>query len=125
MQFSDIPRMFVFCPCSSQRFQDDYPKRNLDQVFSGKHYKIGWMTFQNCTVGLINQMGDAWDPNKFLLKKSLGIQLRINGFSFYNFPTAIELEYHQPLNKFERVINDENISYGERGRAYAKILFDF
>ena len=77
-------------------------------VFSGKHYKIGWMTFQNSTVGLINQLGDAWDPNKFLLKKSIGIQLRINGFSFYNFPTAIELEYHQPITKF----NNEGISYG-------------
>ena len=95
-------------------------------VFSEKHYKIGWITFQNSTIGLINQIGDAWNPNKFLLKKSLGIQLRINGFSFYNFPTAIELEYHQPITKF----NNEGIEYGpnknsRNSKTYFKILFDF
>ncbi|GIS53958.1 hypothetical protein Ct9H90mP29_10000 [bacterium] len=49
----------------------------------------------------------------------------LNGFSFYNFPTAIELEYHQPLDKFEKEINEENILYGDKGRAYLKIFFDF
>ena len=95
-------------------------------IFSDKHYKIGWLTVQNSTIGILNQIGDAWDPNKFLLKKSIGIQWRINGFSFYNFPTAIELEYHQPITKF----NNEGIIYGpdqnrRDTKTYFKILFDF
>jgi hypothetical protein len=72
-------------------------------------------------------MGDAWS-GKFStneIKKSLGIQWRLNGFSFYNFPTAIEVEYHQPLDKFEREINETTIKYGTEGRSYIKILFDF
>ncbi|MBI88675.1 MAG: hypothetical protein CMG60_01200 [Candidatus Marinimicrobia bacterium] len=93
-------------------------------LFTEKHYKYKWLILQNSTLGAVFQAGDAW-INDAKLKRSIGIQWRLNGFSFYNYPTAIELEYHQPLNKFERVINDENISYGERGRAYAKILFDF
>ena len=63
--------------------------------------------------------------NKLLLKKSVGIQWRINGFSFYNFPTALELEYHQPLTTFSRVINNDKITYGDRSKTYVKILFDF
>ena len=44
-------------------------------IFSDKHYKIGWLTVQNSTIGILNQIGDAWDPNKFLLKN----QLEFNG----------------------------------------------
>ena len=93
-------------------------------VFREKHYKFKWMIFQNSTLGAIFQAGDAWVDN-FSMKRSLGIQWRLNGFSFYNFPTAIELEYHQPLDKFDKEINEEKITYGEKGRAYLKILFDF
>ena len=98
-------------------------------LFREKHYKTKLMIFQNATIGAIYQFGDAWN-NDFLLKKSFGIQLRLNGFSFYNFPTAIELEYHQPMNNFEMLINNNQIEpytieYGERGRGYVKILFDF
>ena len=60
-----------------------------------------------------------------LLKKSVGIQWRINGFSFYNFPTALEVEYHQPLTTFSRIINNDKITYGDRSKTYVKILFDF
>ncbi|MFL3007123.1 MAG: hypothetical protein ACJZ10_03905 [Candidatus Neomarinimicrobiota bacterium] len=94
-------------------------------IFTQQHYKIGWVTIQNSTIGLINQIGDAWDPDKLLLKKSVGIQWRINGFSFYNFPTAIELEYHQPRTTFSRTINNDKITYGDRSKTYVKILFDF
>jgi len=59
------------------------------------------------------------------IKKSIGFQWRINGFSFYNYPTAIEFEHHIPLDKFEDEINEQKILYGKNGRSYFKILFDF
>tara|TARA_B100000073_G_scaffold136449_1_gene111966 strand:- start:4234 stop:7182 length:2949 start_codon:yes stop_codon:yes gene_type:complete len=94
-------------------------------IFSEKHYKFNWIILQNSTIGVVAQMGNAWTKELSNLKKSLGIQWRINGFSFYNFPTAIEVEYHQPLVKFERVINEEKFYYGDEGRTYVKVLFDF
>jgi len=109
-------------------------------IFMEKHYKAKWTIWQNSTLGAIFQVGDAWtnaeevEPEEelkenhaeaFSLKKSVGIQWRLNGFSFYNFPTAIEVEYHQPINKFEREINEETITYGNEGRTYVKVLFDF
>ena len=93
-------------------------------IFMEKHYKSMWTIWQNSTLGAIFQVGDAW-TDTYSLKKSVGIQWRLNGFSFYNFPTAIEVEYHQPINKFKREINEKPITYGNEGRAYVKVLFDF
>ncbi len=93
-------------------------------LFMEKHLKAKWMIWQNSTIGAVFQAGDAW-TDTVSIKKSVGIQWRLNGFSFYNFPTAIEVEYHQPLDKFEREINEKTISYGNEGRTYVKVLFDF
>ena len=93
-------------------------------LFMEKHYKAKWLILQNSTLGAIFQAGDAWTDD-FSIKKSMGIQWRLNGFSFYNFPTAIEVEYHQPLNQFKRIVNEKEINYGNEGRTYLKILFDF
>jgi len=97
-------------------------------LFSEKHIQKKWVIFQNSTLGGIFQMGDAW-VSDFSLKKSVGIQWRIDGFSFYNFPTAIEVEYHHPMDTFKRTIDLSNqqstIQYGNEGRYYVKVLFDF
>ena len=97
-------------------------------IMANKNYKFNWLIFQNSTLAGIFQVGDAWTRNNTSLnklKRSIGMQWRLNGFSFYNYPTAIEIEYHHPLDKFERIINDEEIRYGREGRTYVKILFDF
>ncbi len=97
-------------------------------LFLEKTYNFKWLTFQNSTIAGIFQIGDAWIGRTNSLKdfkRSVGFQWRLDGFSFFNYPTAIELEYHQPLDKFYREINNETIYYGEEGRTYVKILFDF
>ena len=82
---------------------------------------------QNSTLGFIGQTGDAWsrniDESNWL--RSIGIQWRINGFSFYNFPTAIELELHRGLDEFNKTVNDETYAYGNENRFYFKLLFGF
>lgn len=97
-------------------------------IFREKHYPILWTIFQNSTIGAILQIGDAWtSKNNHTWKKSVGIQWRMNGFSFYNFPTAIEVEYHQPLNivRNEHVAQNSQTTYEKDPRTYIKILFDF
>ena len=91
-----------------------------------KNIKLGWFILQNSVLGAIFQFGDAWrNKNDQYWKKSVGFQWRLNGFSFYNFPTAIELEIHRGLNKFNRVIKGETYSYGKEFRTYFRVLFDF
>ena len=96
-------------------------------IFREKHIPLGWFIMQNSTLGFIGQIGDAWsqsidEPNWL---RSVGIQWRINGFSFYNFPTAIGLELHRGLDTFPRQINNISVTYGQEQRFYLTILFGF
>ena len=51
--------------------------------------------------------------NKF--KQTFGINLKVFGFSFYSYPTAISYEWHMP---YKDITNNQ-------GRHYLKVLFDF
>jgi hypothetical protein len=88
------------------------------------HIPIGWTIWQNATLGLEYQFGDTW-TDEFSLKQSVGLQFRINGFSFYNYPTAIGFEVHRGLTEFEIESDDELIKYGNENRYYLSILFGF
>ncbi len=96
-------------------------------LFSQKHIQLGWFILQNSVLGFVYQKGNTWkgdfDSSEF--KNSVGIQWRFNGFSFYNFPTALELEMHRGLNVFDKKVNDDVFSYGNENRIYFKLLFGF
>ena len=98
-------------------------------VFSQKQIDLLSTIIQNCTIATIFQFGDSWgNENKFSLKKSVGIQWRLNGYSFYNFPIAIEAEAYQPLNivKVRSNYEPEQVTtYDKEPRFYFKILFEF
>ncbi len=96
-------------------------------LFREKHIPLGWMIIQNSTLGIIGQTGDAWDSKTENpgWKNSAGIELRISGFSFYNFPTAIGLEFHQGFDTFERIIENNMLTYGNDERFYLTVLFGF
>lgn len=94
-------------------------------IFRLHHIPFGWTIWQNATVGVEYQFGDTWS-DEFNLKQSVGLQLRINGFSFYNYPTAIGFEVHRGLTKFEVETDDETtIRYGGENRFYITMLFGF
>jgi hypothetical protein len=96
-------------------------------LFTQKHIQLGWFILQNSVLGFVYQTGNAWsgDFDNIDLLRSSGIQWRFNGFSFYNFPTAIELEMHRGLDKFDKTVNDETFMYGVEDRFYFKLLFGF
>ncbi len=100
-------------------------------IFREKHYPLGWFILQNSVLGFLFQAGDAWNPGKesffhqFELKRSIGFQWRFQGFSFYNFPTAIGLEIHRGLDKFEKMVGTESFRYGNKNRWYFTLLFGF
>ena len=59
------------------------------------------MIWQNSTIGVEYQVGDTW-TDEFNLKQSIGLQIRFNGFSFYNYPTALGLEAHRGITSFSK-----------------------
>jgi hypothetical protein len=96
-------------------------------LFTQKHIQLGWFIMQNSVLGFVYQSGNAWKDNFDVsnLISSAGIQWRINGFSFYNFPTAIELEMHRGLDVLKKTVNEETFTYGDEDRYYFKLLFGF
>jgi len=96
-------------------------------IFTQKHIQLGWFILQNSVLGIVYQNGNAWkgDFDSSKLIRSTGIQWRFNGFSFYNFPTAIELEMHRGLDIINKEVNDELYTYGDEDRFYFKLLFGF
>ena len=97
-------------------------------IFREKHIPISWFILQHSTVGLIAQIGDAWNRKKssHSLKRSVGLEWRLSGYSFYNYPTSIGLEYHHGLDSFIMDFGDGiPIQYGNDSRFYLNILFGF
>jgi len=87
-------------------------------LFLERNYSLAQFNFHNLSLGGIFQFGGAIKESfaEFAdhYKLSTGLECRLQGFSFYSYPTAIAYEYHQP-------INDRN----EKGKHYFTILFDY
>ena len=49
------------------------------------------------------------------VKHSIGMEIKLLGFSFYSYPTALTYEYHIPIKD----------PWNNKGQQYLKILFDF
>ena len=96
-------------------------------IFKEKSYNIGPVTIKNMSLAYEGQIGDAWDrAKKYESKISTGVQLRMSGYSFYNYPIAIGLEFHKPHERFFiELENGDKISYGDENRVYFNILFGF
>ena len=58
--------------------------------------------FQNLSLGGIFQFGgvmnESFSEFSDNYKLSAGLECRLQGFSFYSYPTAIAYEYHHPIN---------------------------
>ena len=95
-------------------------------IIKNHNIPIGFFTFQNSSLGFVYSIGDAWrKTNEIEWKQSAGLELRINGFSFYNYPTAITMEIHRGLNSFTNEIGGETLKFGGENQFYLSILFGF
>ncbi|MCX7834152.1 MAG: biopolymer transporter Tol [Ignavibacteria bacterium] len=91
-------------------------------------FRISPIYFDKLYLGLYTDIGDAWEENKFKiseLKKDAGIELRLQAFSFYAFPTSIFFNASYGFDKFTKTFRGENITYGKEWRLYFGILFGF
>ena len=91
-------------------------------LFNDKNIKLAWFNLQQSSIGLIGQIGDAWNRNidNFSGKQSYGLEFRLYGRSFYNYPTALGVEYHIGKTKF-----NYTEKYGNEPRIYLTLLFGF
>ena len=72
--------------------------------------------------------GDAWTgtaPSFSRWKRDAGFELRLEAFSFYQYPTRIFFSGAYGLDRFDRTFNDVAVTYGKEWRFYLGVLFDF
>jgi len=78
----------------------------------------------NLYLGAFFDYGNAFNEDKVdfsAFKKAAGASLRLNGFSFYGFPTALSFEAAYGLD----MVENGGQSYGREWRYYLMALFDF
>lgn len=92
-------------------------------IFRERHIGVGPLILQNLVVGLVAQAGDAWNAKTDTIRilRSVGVQLRLGGFAFYNYPTGIAVELHRGLDKFSA----HGESFPQGMKPYFSVLFGF
>ncbi|MCF7803019.1 MAG: hypothetical protein K9N46_10965 [Candidatus Marinimicrobia bacterium] len=95
-------------------------------LVTGANWRFVQFNFRDIYLGPYYQIGDAWTDgiNNIEWKQAAGMELRIGGFSFYMYPTAITLDAAYGFNSFT-LQSDDTEGYGEEWRYYLKLLFEF
>jgi hypothetical protein len=83
--------------------------------------------FTKLYASVFAEVGDAWTGgfSSATWRKDAGVELRLEAFSFYSYPTRISLAGAYGFDQFTRQIQGETITYGKEWRFYLSILFDF
>lgn len=95
--------------------------RNLDAEFLQ-------FQFRKIYFSLFADLGSAWNgriPASSDWKKDMGVELRVDAFSFYAYPTRIFLSAAYGFDKFETTFNETKVAYGKEWLFYLGILFTF
>lgn len=115
-------------------------------LFRQKSWQILSFNLQNAFCGFYIEAGNAWNgvkgyPQVHLkefaaqplpitravtrdFKRDVGVQLRLSGFSFYAYPTAISFDLVYGLDQFRLTDHQQQVhTYGKEWRSYLTILF--
>ena len=77
---------------------------------------------------VFGDIGDAWSgasPPVGDWKKDAGFELRLEAFSFYQYPTRIFFAGAYGFDRFTRTFNNVDVTYGREWRFYVGVLFGF
>jgi Tol biopolymer transport system component len=99
-------------------------------IFDAIDARIFQLYFSKLYGSIYADIGNAWTSEKPRLKefkKDVGMELRLESFSFYAYPTRLFLGAAYGLDKFQRYIRsrDSYVTYGKEWRIYFGILFSF
>ncbi len=92
--------------------------------------RIFQLYFDKLYASVYADAGYAWTdfkPRWKDMKKDIGIELRLEAFSYYAYPTRIFLNAAYGFDSFERYIRsrDQTVRYGKEWRIYFGVLFGF
>jgi Tol biopolymer transport system component len=86
--------------------------------------------FDKLYASVYGDIGDAWTgkvPALNRFKTDAGLELRLEAFSFYSYPTRIFVNMCYGFDRFEKLIarRDQAVTYGREWLVYFGILFGF
>ena len=90
--------------------------------------KLGHLYFDKAYLSIYFDLGNAWNgkfPGLKQLKKGAGLEFRLKMNSFYLFPTSLFISAAYAFDKYERIVQNKKINYGNEFQLYGGILFDF
>jgi hypothetical protein len=93
-------------------------------IFNHINWQVFNLYFNKLYLGVFYDYGNAWVGNGIIpqeFKQDVGIQLRLDVFSNYLFPTRLFWEAAYPLDE----VTNFNVSYDNQWRYYFGILFEF
>lgn len=98
-------------------------------LFSSMDLRLGHILFDKLYAGVFFDVGDAvMDPAQFTvrgMKKDIGLELRLESFSFSMYPTRVFFTGAYGLDEFTRTFQFDPVTYGKEWRWYFGMLFGF
>lgn len=92
--------------------------------------RLGHVYFDKLYASFYGDFGDAWTASKPKIgefKKDAGMEVRLQAYSFYSYPTCVFFNASYGFDQFSRYIKTQNatVTYGKEWRFYFGILFGF
>jgi WD40 repeat protein len=92
--------------------------------------RIFQLYFDKLYASVYADAGNAWTENRPKLaewKTDAGVELRLESFSYYSYPTRIFFNASYGFNRFDRYVRSRNetVAYGKEWRFYFGVLFGF
>ena len=97
-------------------------------IWTTINFRFAEFYFTKLYGSVFADAGDAWTGSAPALsdwKRDAGFELRLEAFSFYQYPTRIFFSGAYGLDQFNWTFNDQVVTYGKEWRFYLGILFDF
>jgi Tol biopolymer transport system component len=98
-------------------------------IFNNMNLRLFHIYFDKLYLGAFFDYGNAFDEDVLKLskfKKTAGLELRMDLFSFYNFPTKIFFNAAYGFDEFTKIETDNTpLVYGKEWRYYLGISFGY
>lgn len=98
-------------------------------IFRDVNKQIMQFYLSDVYLATYTDIGSGWNgsPDGVKFKKDIGAQIRLSGFSFYSFPTAIFFDAAYGFDRFTHNVPQFKTvaSYGREWRFYFGLTFDF
>lgn len=97
-------------------------------IWTSINIRLFQFYFTKLYGSVFGDYGEAWTgatPSLNTWKSDAGFELRLEAFSFYQYPTRIFFSGAYGFDRFSKTFNNVDVSYGKEWRFYLGVLFGF